>query len=126
LPLKDKEERRSYQAEYGKKWYAKNKKRQKDSSKRSKKRVIARNRKFIEEYKISHPCECGMTEAYCLSFHHESDDKAANVSDMVSRGYGIKKIQKEIDKCVVLCLNCHARLHHKEKIEKLSLELARS
>ena len=34
---------------------------------------------------------------------------------MVNRGYGIKRIQKEIDKCIVLCLNCHAKLHSKER-----------
>ena len=45
------------------------------------------------------------------------DDKTGNISDMVNRGYGIPRIQKEIDKCIVLCLNCHAKLHNKEKLE---------
>ena len=34
---------------------------------------------------------------------------------MVNKGYGISRIQKEMDKCIVLCLNCHAVLHNGKK-----------
>ena len=28
------------------------------------------------------------------------------------KGYSIKRIQKEIEKCVVLCCRCHAEIHY--------------
>ena len=34
---------------------------------------------------------------------------------MANRGFSKEKIKKEIDKCVVLCKNCHARVHYKER-----------
>ena len=115
MPQKDSEARRSYNSKYSKKWYAKNKKKKKEQSRKSRKRAVKRNRKYVENYKLDSPCPCGVTEPCCLSFHHENGDKTGNISDMVNRGYGITRMQKEIDKCIVLCLNCHAKLHNKEK-----------
>ena len=92
--------------------------RAREQSKKSKKRAVRRNRKYIEEYKLRHPCPCGETESCCLSFHHlEGGLKEANISDMVNKGYGIARIKGEIEKCIILCLNCHAKLHSKEKKE---------
>ena len=95
-------------------------KKKKEQAKKSRKRAIRRNRKFIEAYKIKNPCPCGEKTPCCLSFHHKNGDKKANISDMVNRGYSIKRMQGEINKCTVLCLNCHARLHDKEKKELLN------
>jgi hypothetical protein len=123
LPQSDQEARRSCDSQYGKKWYAKNKKKKKEQSQKSRKRAVKRNRKYVEAHKLVHPCPCGETEPCCLSFHHENEDKTGNISDMVNRGYGITRIQKEIDKCIVLCLNCHAKLHGKEREEKNGKEI---
>ncbi len=123
LPHKDLEARRRYNSQYNKKWYALNKKKKKLQSQKSRKRAVKRNRKYVEAYKLDRPCPCGETEPYCLSFHHMNGDKTGNISDMVNRGYGLTRIQKEIDKCDVLCLNCHAKLHGKEREEEKILEL---
>lgn len=119
MPLKDKKARRSYNSEYNKKWYAKNKKKKKEQAKKSRKRAIRRNRRFVENYKLEHPCPlCAENEPCCLSFHHRDGDlKEGNISDMVNRGYSLTRIQKEIDKCNIMCLNCHAKLHFQEKQE---------
>ena len=114
MPRKDQEARRSYSSEYNKKWYSKNKKKKKEQAKKSRKRAIRRNRRFVEKFKLEHPCLCGESEPCCLSFHHE-EEKEGNISDMVNRGYSLKRIKAEIDKCKVMCLNCHAKLHKEEK-----------
>ena len=125
---KDPEARRKYSSQYNKKWYAQNKTKKKEQSQKSRKRAVQRNRKYVEKYKLDRPCPCGETEPCCLSFHHTNGDKTGNISDMVNRGYGLTRIQKEIDKCDILCLNCHAKLHGKEreveKEEARKLELA--
>jgi len=123
LPQKDKEAGRSNSSKHAKKWYVKNKKKKKEQSQKSRKRAVKRNRKFVEALKLGSPCPCGETEPCCLSFHHENGDKTGNISDMVNRGYGIARIQKEIDKCSVLCLNCHAKLHGKKRDEEKEKEL---
>lgn len=43
-----------------------------------------------------------------LQFHHIRD-KAGPVSSICNKSY--KKTAEEINKCVVLCANCHARYH---------------
>ena len=118
MPIKDEEARRRYNSKYQKKWYLKNKQKKKEQAKKHRKRAIRRNRKFVENYKLAHPCDCGEKQPCCLSFHHRNGDKEGNISDMVNRGYSIKRITEEINKCDLLCLNCHARLHYEQKKEK--------
>lgn len=68
-------------------------------------------RKRIYDYKGS-KCEiCGYdryTEA--LTFHHRDPDKKEfNISGSHSRSW--ESIKHELDKCNLLCLNCHAEIH---------------
>jgi len=59
-------------------------------------------------------CECsrcGETHPACLDFHHV-EGKRLEVSEMVSLGYAKETILEEMDACVVLCANCHRKLHH--------------
>ena len=123
MPQKDPEARRSYNSEYSKKWYAENKKKKKEQAKKSRKRAVRRNRKYVDKHKIENPCPCGEVATCCLSYHHTEGNKEENISDMVNRGYSITRIQSEIDKCIVLCLNCHAKLHKKEKDDLATTEL---
>jgi cytochrome c len=47
-----------------------------------------------------------------LVFHHKDDTiKENNIADMIRGGYSLKNIKKELDKCEVLCSNCHNKEH---------------
>ena len=73
-----------------------------------------KRRKFIRDYKLSNGCAiCGYNKcASALEFHHKGDKKfLVNVSSSKS----IKNIKKEMEKCMVLCANCHRELHDKER-----------
>ena len=43
-----------------------------------------------------------------LDFHHPDNDKLYNIGDMVyTKRYKLTEILQEIEKCEVLCSNCH-------------------
>jgi hypothetical protein len=66
-------------------------------------------RKEIWEYKASHSCiDCGESDPVVIDFDH-LEDKEFNISHGVARGFSINRIMKEIEKCDVVCANCHRR-----------------
>ena len=78
--------------------------------------IRVRNRKFINEQKSSKGCiRCGYNEhPAALDFHHVRD-KNKKVSSFLQGCYSIEKIQNEIDKCEVLCSNCHRIRHYEQR-----------
>lgn len=75
---------------------------------------INRDRRYPEllEYvraKKNVPCvDCGgIFPPICMDFDHVKGDKIIHISGAVARGWAIKRIQAEIDKCEVVCANCH-------------------
>ncbi len=65
----------------------------------------------LEEYKRQRGCaNCGEREPCCLAFHHldptKKDFTLSSVTWMRE-----ELIQAEIAKCVVICHNCHSRVH---------------
>lgn len=51
---------------------------------------------------------CGEHELCCLDFHHICD-KEFEIS--AGTEVSLTRLIVEIDKCVVLCANCHRKLH---------------
>lgn len=78
-------------------------------------RLRGRNKSFrksVNEYKLSSGCSaCGFNElAEALVFHHlDKSTKLHNVSKMGL--WPDDLVVKEIEKCVILCENCHRELH---------------
>lgn len=65
----------------------------------------------VDKIKSQSSCKfCPEREICCLQFHH-LENKFENVADMVKGGYSIKSILKEIEKCILVCSNCHYKLH---------------
>lgn len=67
------------------------------------------NRQYIWDYLKEHPCiHCGESDPVVLEFNHiKSELKIANVSFLVKKT--LKVLKAEIEKCEVLCANCHRR-----------------
>ncbi|MBX7170658.1 MAG: hypothetical protein K1X72_06840 [Pyrinomonadaceae bacterium] len=85
------------------------------------KRIVRVNRrknirKWLDGYKESLSCErCGFSDFRALEFHHSNhSEKDFNVADMIRSGSSIQTILREIEKCEVLCSNCH-QIEHYEK-----------
>lgn len=60
-------------------------------------------------------CEkCGDTRVYVLDYHHrDKEDKQFTIGKFKKGSFAL--IQEEIDKCAVLCANCHREFHFLEK-----------
>jgi hypothetical protein len=96
-------------------WYEKNKEnRQKRIYER--KKEITRWLSTIKEEKKLECSICGENRLPVLDFHHRnSEEKDYNIHEMANRGFSRKNILKEIEKCDVVCSNCHRMLHYNER-----------
>jgi hypothetical protein len=107
--------------ERSKQWYEGNKeKANKKSSKRSQDR-----RKWINEIKQQHECiKCGENHIACLEFHHLNPSKKKFEIARAINQSNVEKIEilKEIEKCIVLCSNCHRKFHHEERYNNITIE----
>lgn len=72
---------------------------------------------WFREVKKSLSCErCGDSHPACLDFHHlDPSEKDFTISMAGGQGYSKNRILNEISKCIVLCSNCHRKLHFAEK-----------
>lgn len=70
------------------------------------------NSKKFEELKKTLKCsKCGDDRHYVLDFHHTNPENKLNtVSNLVYISW--KRVEEEINKCVVLCANCHREEHY--------------
>lgn len=67
----------------------------------------------VLEYLSTHPCEhCGEKDPLVLEFDHCRGVKVKEVSRMVNDCRAWKIILEEIEKCQILCCNCHRRKTH--------------
>ena len=74
----------------------------------------AKIRRWLNDYKSSLGCKrCGYNEhPAALQAHHVNpENKTHTISKMLTDGYSIESIQKELDKCEILCANCHLIEH---------------
>ena len=105
MPTKNRELQRKNQRA----WYARN-------SKKHIANVTARDKKRAKEFQAYKNtlecCKCGEDTACCLDFHHRNpNQKEIEISKAIRFGWGKERLQKEIDKCDIVCKNCHAKIH---------------
>ena len=82
-----------------------------------KKMVYQKCREYCSNYKKKHPCEkCGESHIACLSFHHK-DRKEKRDEVTILCKYSLNIVMKEIEKCKILCHNCHAKFHWEERLK---------
>ena len=104
-----------------KKYYRKhrkrlNKKRRLDYKKSPKKymeynkKAKLKKRKWINDYKSRQGCsKCPEKDPRCLDFHHiDPTTKSFVIGERIK--LALATIQEEVQKCIVLCANCHRKL----------------
>jgi heterodisulfide reductase subunit B len=112
MPYKDPKVRKKKHAEYSATYYSKNKDKHKALSKAY--RAMAKEKWVVFKNTLS--CtQCGFSHSAALDFHHTDPDKKENIiSKLVSEGR-FSAAMEELQKCIVLCANCHRVHHYKEK-----------
>lgn len=65
--------------------------------------------KFLNEQKMKPCIDCGFTPRVPdqMDFDHVRGEKHEALSRMAARGCGIERIKSEIEKCELVCANCH-------------------
>ena len=105
MPRKDQEKNREYQ----KKWYKNNAAAHKQKISINRKKSKQENRDYIYNFLSNSCCNtCGEKDILVLEFDH-LHNKKHNISEMISSGISVENLKKEIEKCQVLCANCHRR-----------------
>ena len=119
MPYKDKKVRAAKNKEYQKKYYQANKEYyiRKAAEKKEAMRI------WFNDLKSFLKCSnCPENNAICLDFHHrDPKKKEIGLSAVVQQGWSENRILKEIEKCDVLCSNCHKKLHAKLSRDKLTV-----
>jgi hypothetical protein len=93
------------QRAYAKEHYKRNVQYYVKKGKRARKKARKENYTLVYFYLLEHPCvRCGEADPRVLDFHH-TRDKVATISEMI--GGSQEMLVKEIEKCIVLCANCH-------------------
>ena len=89
---------------------------QKLKTKEANDRRRERNRQWLEDLKSQLKCEkCEESRYWLLDFHHlDPNEKEASIAYLL-RSSTKQKVQQEMEKCIVLCSNCHRDLHHQER-----------
>ncbi len=100
-------------------WYINNADRHKANVKIRRDKHRKAIRKWIQELKSNTPCnDCNIKYPYfVMHFDHlDSSIKEIVISQAIERGWSKARIQKEIDKCEIVCANCHAIRTHERAL----------
>ena len=97
---------------YDRDWYRQNKDRHAEVNREARSRFKARARHLVTQAK-SVPCaDCGNSyPPHVMDFDHVRGRKVLNVG-LMSHRVSLDTLQSEIDKCEVVCANCHRERTH--------------
>ena len=92
----------------------------KAASQRMYRRRYKERRDYIIGYKAEHGCaDCEEDDPIVLQFDHVTGEKSFTIAHVISM-YGMYPdsiLKQEIEKCEVVCANCHTRRTHSRKID---------
>ena len=107
--------------ESAKESYRRNPDKTKLRSSRARKGIRARRKALFDEIKLKYGCRlCPVRDLEVLDFHHY-DPKLKRQPVMRIADKGIKMVIDEVNKCVILCANCHRKVHAGTKMLTVDL-----
>jgi len=99
--------------EYNRLYYQQNREHLLGKQAEKNRRFAENRRKWLVEYKKTLACvRCGESHPATLTFHHKNSlEKSFEIGNALKLGVGLKRLLAEIEKCEVICANCHAKEH---------------
>lgn len=96
---------------YNREHYRNNKQAYLDKARRNEALYTIAIREYVWQYLLNNPCvTCGEADPVVLEFDHlDPSTKLFNISEAAKKVSKIASVQEEIDKCQILCANCHRR-----------------
>lgn len=79
-----------------------------------------RQRIALVKYKGGKCIKCGLAILVVLDFHHRNSEEKDFTISKVKRGW--KALKKEVDKCDLMCANCHRVEHSDNKLYDLAMD----
>lgn len=94
-------------------WYQDHKEYKKAESAKYNKLATIKIRNLLHEYKSERGCSmCDEKDPICLEFHHRNEKKKLfNIGAYSKHRHSWSNILKEIEKCDLVCANCHRKIH---------------
>jgi uncharacterized Zn ribbon protein len=86
-----------------------NSQRRRDKIRQSEKNRIEKIKKMIRRIKLKGCSKCSEKEPCAIDFHHITDKKS-DIASGINR-YSIIAIREELRKCIIVCANCHRKIH---------------
>ena len=76
-----------------------------------------KKRDWFRAWKRGNGCtRCEETDPVCLDMHHlDPTKKESKISNIVTKGGAWDRIMKEAAKCIIVCANCHRKLHAEQR-----------
>lgn len=89
-------------------------------SKKHRDKRVQEKRDWLAETKTNLSCRiCGENHPAALDFHHrEPGTKESSIARMVTGPFTLDQLKAEVEKCEVLCANCHRIFHWEQKHEQ--------
>jgi DNA primase catalytic subunit len=111
MPYKDADAKKAFHKRRSAEHYKAN--REKILERQKLRRLDARQK--WNEYKSTLACsKCGEDHPATFDFHHVDKEDHQHVHQLISNGCFDAAI-REIKKCIVLCANCHRKVHYEER-----------
>jgi hypothetical protein len=114
MPIKDPVARREHHKTYMKHYLQDPENKRKHVARVTRTKGVRQLRltEMISARRVAGCSKCDEKAACCMDFHHTNPlEKRFAVSEAVTRCVSLATLKKELDKCVVLCRNCHAKQH---------------
>ncbi len=84
----------------------------------TKQKLIQKHLSWINDYKKEKGCtRCGNIDPRVLDFHHRNGKDKLFGLGTFRRAVGFERIKKEVEKCEIVCANCHRILHYEMRQE---------